>query len=121
MGAVVIRARDNARKTLETGVTTVRDLGSWEYTDLAMRELIHRGGAMAGPRMFVAGYGLHVKRLSPQARRRAARPRPGRRGRRGPAGGPPAARRRGGLDQDVRLDRQRSGTSPASKPTPTTR
>ena len=55
----VFLAQENARKTLESGVTTVRDLGSWEYTDLALRELIHRG-AMAGPRMFVAGYGLHV-------------------------------------------------------------
>jgi imidazolonepropionase-like amidohydrolase len=55
----VFLAQENARKTLETGVTTVRDLGSWEYTDLAMRELIKRG-AMIGPRMFVAGYGLHI-------------------------------------------------------------
>ncbi|HEX2642656.1 MAG TPA: amidohydrolase family protein [Thermoanaerobaculia bacterium] len=55
----VFLAQENARKTLESGVTTVRDLGSWEYTDLALRELIHRG-AMTGPRMFVAGYGLHV-------------------------------------------------------------
>lgn len=55
----VFLAQENARKTLETGVTTVRDLGSWEYTDLAMRDLINRG-AMTGPRMFVAGYGLHI-------------------------------------------------------------
>ena len=52
-------AQENARKTLETGVTTVRDLGSWQYLDLAMRDLIARG-AMAGPRMFVAGYGLFI-------------------------------------------------------------
>src|SRR5256885_3728339 len=52
-------AAENARRTLETGVTTVRDLGSWEYTDIAMRNLINRG-AMVGPRMFVAGYGLHL-------------------------------------------------------------
>ena len=55
----VFLAQENARKTLETGVTTVRDLGSWEYTDIAMRDLINRG-AMVGPRMFVAGYGLHM-------------------------------------------------------------
>lgn len=55
----VFLAQENARKTLETGVTTVRDLGSWEYTDMAMRDLINRG-AMIGPRMFVAGYGLHI-------------------------------------------------------------
>jgi imidazolonepropionase-like amidohydrolase len=52
-------AQENARKTLETGVTTVRDLGSWQYVDLAMRDLINRG-AMAGPRMLVAGYGLFI-------------------------------------------------------------
>jgi imidazolonepropionase-like amidohydrolase len=55
----VYLAQENARKTLETGVTTVRDLGSFNYLDVAMRDLINRG-AMTGPRMFVAGYGLHV-------------------------------------------------------------
>ena len=57
--ATVFLAQENARHTLETGVTTVRDLGSWEYTDLAMRALINRG-AMVGPRMFVAGCGLQI-------------------------------------------------------------
>ena len=51
-------AQENARRTLETGVTTVRDLGSFQYMDIAMRDLINRG-AMVGPRMFVAGYGLY--------------------------------------------------------------
>jgi imidazolonepropionase-like amidohydrolase len=55
----VFLAQENARKALETGVTTVRDLGSSDYDDIAMRDLINRG-AMVGPRMFVAGYGLHV-------------------------------------------------------------
>lgn len=55
----VFLAQENARKTLESGVTTVRDLGSSEYADVAMRDLINRG-AMVGPRMFVAGYGLSV-------------------------------------------------------------
>ncbi len=55
----VFLAQENARKTLETGVTTVRDLGSSGYMDIAMRDLINRG-AMPGPRMFVAGYGLHI-------------------------------------------------------------
>jgi imidazolonepropionase-like amidohydrolase len=52
-------AQENARKTLETGVTTVRDLGSADYDDIVMRDLINRG-AMVGPRMFVAGCGLSV-------------------------------------------------------------
>ncbi|MBX9779826.1 MAG: amidohydrolase family protein [Chitinophagaceae bacterium] len=55
----VFLAQENARKTLETGVTTVRDLGSFDNMDFAMRNLINRG-AMVGPRMFVAGNGLHV-------------------------------------------------------------
>jgi len=54
----VALAQENARRTLETGVTTVRDLGSWDYMDIAMRDLIARG-AMVGPRMFVCGHGLH--------------------------------------------------------------
>jgi imidazolonepropionase-like amidohydrolase len=57
----VFLAQENARKTLQAGVTTVRDLGSSEYADIAMRDLINRG-AMPGPRMFVSGYGLSVTR-----------------------------------------------------------
>ena len=36
----VFLAQDNARRTLETGVTTVRDLGASNETDFAMRDLI---------------------------------------------------------------------------------
>ena len=53
----VFLAQENARKALETGVTTIRDLGASEYSDLAIRDLINRG-AMVGPRVFGAGYGL---------------------------------------------------------------
>ena len=67
MAAVtVFLAQENARKTLEAGVTTVRDLGSTEYTDIAMRDLINQG-AMVGLRMFVCGYGLLVPRRRPGA------------------------------------------------------
>ena len=38
----VFLAQENARKTLETGVTTVRDLGSFDNMDFAMRDLINR-------------------------------------------------------------------------------
>ena len=55
--SIVMMAAANARATLETGVTSVRDLGSTNYTDIAMRDSINKG-AMIGPRMFVAGYGL---------------------------------------------------------------
>jgi imidazolonepropionase-like amidohydrolase len=55
----VFLARKGAMRTLEAGVTTVRDLGSDQYMDIAMRDLINRG-EMIGPRMFVVGYGLTV-------------------------------------------------------------
>src|SRR6266852_4057399 len=55
----VFLARKGALRTLEAGVTTVRDLGADQYMDIAMRDLINRG-EMIGPRMFVCGYGLNV-------------------------------------------------------------
>ena len=55
----VFLARKGALRTLEAGVTTVRDLGSDQYMDIAMRDLINRG-EMIGPRMFVVGYGLYI-------------------------------------------------------------
>src|SRR6201997_4585724 len=55
----VFLARKGAMRTLEAGVTTVRDLGSDQYMDIAMRDLINRG-EMIGPRMFVCGYGLYI-------------------------------------------------------------
>jgi len=55
----VFLARKGALRTLEAGVTTVRDLGADQYMDIAMRDLINRG-EMIGPRMFVVGYALYV-------------------------------------------------------------
>ena len=57
----VFLAQDNARRTLETGVTTIRDLGASGETDMAMRDLVAMG-AMIGPRMFVAGQGISAGR-----------------------------------------------------------
>jgi len=57
----MVLAQANLRKTLETGVTSVRDMNASEYTDVAMRDLI-RMGVWTGPRMFVVGYGLGVTR-----------------------------------------------------------
>ena len=62
----VMAAAENARKTLETGVTSVRDLGSSNYTDIAMRDSIARG-VFVGPRMFVAGYGMSKVTTPPRA------------------------------------------------------
>jgi imidazolonepropionase-like amidohydrolase len=55
----VFLARKGAMRTLEAGVTTVRDLGADQYMDIAMRDLINHG-EMIGPRMFVCGYGLYI-------------------------------------------------------------
>jgi len=55
----VFLARKGALRTLEAGVTTVRDLGADQYMDIAMRDLINHG-EMTGPRMFVCGYGLYI-------------------------------------------------------------
>jgi imidazolonepropionase-like amidohydrolase len=60
-GVTTVLAAENARLTLETGVTTVRDLGASNEVDYAMRDLINIG-KMVGPRMFVAGQGLSAAR-----------------------------------------------------------
>jgi imidazolonepropionase-like amidohydrolase len=57
----VFLAQENARRTLDTGVTTIRDLGASNDKDYAMRELVAMG-AMPGPRMFVSGAGLSAGR-----------------------------------------------------------
>jgi imidazolonepropionase-like amidohydrolase len=53
----VFLAQENARKALEAGVTTIRDLNAAGGADIAMRDLINMG-AMTGPRMFVSGTGI---------------------------------------------------------------
>jgi imidazolonepropionase-like amidohydrolase len=55
--SVVIMSARNAMAALETGVTTVRDLGAGGGADLALRDSINKG-VIVGPRMFVAGQGL---------------------------------------------------------------
>jgi len=54
-------AAENARKTLETGVTTIRDLGAGGGADLLMRDRVN-AGTLVGPRMFVAGRGVSAGR-----------------------------------------------------------
>jgi imidazolonepropionase-like amidohydrolase len=70
----VFLAQDNARRTLETGVTTIRDLGASGDADFAMRDLVAMG-AMTGPRMFVAGQGISARSGAapdPEAMRKSA-------------------------------------------------
>jgi imidazolonepropionase-like amidohydrolase len=50
-------ASENARRTLETGVTTIRDLGAQGGADILMRDRVE-AGILVGPRMFVAGRGI---------------------------------------------------------------
>ncbi len=57
-----LRASVYARKTLEAGFTTVRDVGSRfpnskEFVDVALRNAINKGYVI-GPRMLVATYGI---------------------------------------------------------------
>ena len=71
----VFLAQENARRTLETGVTTVRDLGASNESDFSMRDLIAMG-AMTGPRMIVSGQGISASRQAagndPDGMRKAA-------------------------------------------------
>jgi len=60
----VFLAQDNARRTLETGVTTVRDLNAGSDMDLAMRDLT-ASGAMTGPRILASGPGLSARQGQP--------------------------------------------------------
>lgn len=49
----------NAKKTLEAGFTTVRDVHAHFYSDVALRDAINKG-IVPGPRMFVTGAGLSI-------------------------------------------------------------
>ncbi|HEY1434661.1 MAG TPA: amidohydrolase family protein [Thermoanaerobaculia bacterium] len=53
----VFYAAQNARKTLEAGFTTVRDVGSSDDLDVGLRNAI-QDGLTPGPRMLVARYAL---------------------------------------------------------------
>jgi imidazolonepropionase-like amidohydrolase len=50
---VAVTAHIYARRTLEAGFTTVRDVGAGEFIDVALRNAINRGDVI-GPRMQVA-------------------------------------------------------------------
>ncbi len=51
---VAITAHIYARRTLEAGFTTIRDVGAREFVDIALRNAINKG-TVAGPRMLVCG------------------------------------------------------------------
>ena len=52
-----VMAHVYARRTLEAGFTTIRDVGAPEFVDVALREAIDRGDVV-GPRMQVATLGV---------------------------------------------------------------
>lgn len=54
-----LRGAANARRTLEAGFTTVRDVGAGGFADIALRNAINRGD-VPGPRMQVAGHALGI-------------------------------------------------------------
>jgi imidazolonepropionase-like amidohydrolase len=54
----VVLAQRNGMKALEAGVTTLRDLNASGGADMDLRDLINMD-ALAGPRLFVSGAGLH--------------------------------------------------------------
>lgn len=47
----------NARKTLDAGFTTVRNVGALGYSDVALRDAINRG-LVPGPRLYLATRGI---------------------------------------------------------------
>jgi imidazolonepropionase-like amidohydrolase len=55
----VIRATVHARKLLHAGITAVRDAGSLDYADIALRKAIDEG-LVPGPRLRACGYGLKM-------------------------------------------------------------
>ena len=48
-----------AQRTLLAGITTVRDVGGWNYVEMAVRDAI-RAGTCVGPRLFLAGRLLSI-------------------------------------------------------------
>ena len=58
-GHLAIAGVMNARVTLEAGFTTVRNLGSGEFADVALRDAIN-AGMVPGPRMYTAAHSLGI-------------------------------------------------------------
>ena len=57
--AVAIYAAKAAERTLLGGVTSARDVGGWNYVEMAVREAIETG-LTVGPRLFLAGRLLSI-------------------------------------------------------------
>jgi imidazolonepropionase-like amidohydrolase len=57
LAELVLLMADSARRTLHSGITTVRLVGETRYADFALRKAIE-AGAVDGPRIFTAGHAL---------------------------------------------------------------
>ncbi len=57
--AVAVHTAWAAEQTLLGGVTTVRDVGGWNYVEMAVRDAVS-SGRIVGPRMFLAGKLLSI-------------------------------------------------------------
>lgn len=57
--AVALYTAAAAERTLLGGITTVRDVGGWNYVEMDVRDAI-RAGTLRGPRMFLAGKLLSI-------------------------------------------------------------
>ena len=55
-----LHAADHARKTIEAGFTTVRDVGAGDYIDVGLRNAIEKG-LVGGPRMLVSAGSLGAR------------------------------------------------------------
>ena len=56
---VALFAAAAAERTLLAGITTIRDVGGWNYVEMAVRAAI-QAGTIRGPRMFLAGRLLSI-------------------------------------------------------------
>ena len=57
--AITLYAAGAAAHTLHAGITTVRDVGGWNYVEMAVRDAVD-SGSIPGPRMFLAGRLLSI-------------------------------------------------------------
>lgn len=84
-GTIALHAARNAQRLLMAGFTTVRDVGGWDYHEIAIREAIGAGW-LDGPRLHCAGRiltitssstsyfrGMYEEADGPEAVRKAAR------------------------------------------------
>ena len=64
-GAIAIHAAQAARRTLMGGITTARDVGGWDYHEIAVRNAIN-AALIEGPRLFCAGRLLSITTATAQ-------------------------------------------------------